>query len=194
MANKSENKKTNPSKSSKSKPDDLPVPLKSGPPDTDNNPPTLDQIKSFIKELVDFHLQAQKEEIATLKAEVIELQSTQAFISQKYDELKLDYEALSRTNKRQKEEIIQLSENSVELAMQASYNQVGQYEQNLEFKGIPEQENEDTNKIVVQLAKLLDVEINDSEISVSHRLPPRSKPTIHLLTDLTPSHHCSFHK
>ena len=43
--------------------------------------------------------------------------------------------------------------------------------QNLEIVGVPGKEGEDTNKIVIEVAKLLQVEITDKHISTSHRLP-----------------------
>jgi len=45
--------------------------------------------------------------------------------------------------------------------------------QNLEIIGVLEQRGENTNKIVTEVAKLLDVELLPSHISTSHRLPKR---------------------
>ena len=42
----------------------------------------------------------------------------------------------------------------------------------IEIKGIPENEEEDTNDIVSQVAELMDIQVEDADISVSHRLPP----------------------
>ena len=46
--------------------------------------------------------------------------------------------------------------------------------QNLEV-GISEKVNEDTNKIVIEMAKLLKVDIAAEHISTSHRLPAKRK-------------------
>ena len=43
--------------------------------------------------------------------------------------------------------------------------------QNLEIVGVSEKKGEVTNKIVIEVAKLLQVEITDEHISTSHRLP-----------------------
>ena len=43
--------------------------------------------------------------------------------------------------------------------------------ENLEFHGIPEQINENTNFIIKEMAKKINVQIKDSDISTSHRLP-----------------------
>ena len=111
----------------------------------------------FIKKQVDVQLQEQKDKIAVLREEIILLKSGQAFISQKYDDLKLDYDALLKTNKKQNEEINKLSKNSAELTKQANneainLDNVEQYgkRQLLEFKGVPEQDDKDSSKIVVQ--------------------------------------------
>ena len=82
-----------------------------------------------------------------------------------------------KTDKKQKEEINKLFKNSAELANQANnkaiklYN-VEQYgrRQNLEFTRVIEQNDGDTSKSIVQLAKLLNVEIKESDISTSYRL------------------------
>ena len=42
--------------------------------------------------------------------------------------------------------------------------------ENLEFHGVPVQQNENTNKIVQNLLKRINLEITENEISTSHRL------------------------
>ena len=41
---------------------------------------------------------------------------------------------------------------------------------NLEFIGIPQQPNENTNEIIKKLVKKLNITLNDRDISISHRL------------------------
>ena len=46
----------------------------------------------------------------------------------------------------------------------------------LEIKGIPPPRHdgqEDTNKVVVKIGELMGIEVQDKDISVSHRLPDR---------------------
>ena len=62
-------------------------------PKTDDTVQIVDQIKLFIKNQVDVQLQGQKNELAVLREEIIQIKSSQAFISQKYDDLKLGYNA-----------------------------------------------------------------------------------------------------
>ena len=42
----------------------------------------------------------------------------------------------------------------------------------VEIKGIPVSRDENTNEVVKQVAGLLDVEVGEDDISISHRLPP----------------------
>ena len=42
--------------------------------------------------------------------------------------------------------------------------------QNLEFQGVPESENEDVPKLVVEICELFGVKINQIDISIAHRL------------------------
>ena len=42
----------------------------------------------------------------------------------------------------------------------------------VEIKGTPVRRDENTNEVVKQVAGLLDVEVGEDDISISHRLPP----------------------
>ena len=46
---------------------------------------------------------------------------------------------------------------------------------NLEFEGISQLKDEKVEEIVVKLAKGVGVELNKSDISIAHRLPPKYK-------------------
>ena len=46
--------------------------------------------------------------------------------------------------------------------------------QNLEIVGVPEKEDENTNAVVLEVAKMLDVDIMSSHISTFHRLPKKT--------------------
>ena len=47
----------------------------------------------------------------------------------------------------------------------------------VEIKGVPAREEESTNDIVVQIADLMGVELDESDISISHRLPANKQWT-----------------
>ena len=81
--------------------------------------------------------------------------------------------------KSQSKELKNQSESEVE-----KLNRLEQYgrRQNLEIVGIPMQDGENTNAIVIEVAKLLDVNLTPEQISTSRRLiasqeSRKSKPT-----------------
>ena len=124
------------------------------------------------------------QEVDTLKAELSEFKNSQEFICSQYDVLKEEYDKLFPTNKNQEAEICKLKSESSDMKKQSikdmdKLDEVEQYgrRQNLEIVGVPVQENEDTNALVIEVAKLLDVEVPPDQISTSHRLPinPNSK-------------------
>ena len=121
-------------------------------------------------------------EINTLKVELLELKSSQEFVCSKYKSLKSEYEKLLQTNRKQESEIISLKEQSTTLENKKIKNTekldaVEQHgrRQNLEIKGMPIVYGEDTNKIVVEVARSLNVDISTDDISTSHRLPISTK-------------------
>ena len=52
------------------------------------------------------------------------------------------------------------------------------HRQNLEIVGIPVQDGENTNAIVIEVAKLLDVNLTPEQISTSHRLPAKNRENL----------------
>ena len=102
------------------------------------------------------------------------------FITAKYDDLKLDYDNLILKNKKQEEEIKSLQTSSKLIAENEAkeFDKIDALEQygrrqNLEIVGIPETQGEDTNKLVIEVAKMLNIEVTPDQISTSHRLPTR---------------------
>ena len=84
-------------------------------------------------------------------------------------------------NTLQKEEISNLKSQAAALKTQEikdsiKVDELEQYgrRQNLEIVGVPEKEDENTNAIVLEVAKMLDVDIMSSHISTSHRLPKKT--------------------
>ena len=113
----------------------------------------------------------------TLKVELLELKSSQEFVCSKYESLKSEYEKLHQTNRKQESEIISLKEQSTafenkQIKNTEKLDAVEQYSrrQNLEIKGVPIVYGKDTNKIVVEVARSLNVDISTDDISTSHRL------------------------
>ena len=71
-----------------------------------------------VEELIEAIRKEFMEEISALKAEVKELRSSQAFISQQYDDLKSEYSRVLTTNNEQKKEIDNLKSDSANLKIQ----------------------------------------------------------------------------
>ena len=109
-------------------------------------------------------------EIETLRAEVIEIKESQAFICNQYDSLNAEYDKLIEVNTLQKEEISNLKSQAAALKTQEikdsiKVDELEQYgrRQNLEIVGVPEKEDENTNAIVLEVAKMLDVDIMSNQ-------------------------------
>ena len=47
--------------------------------------------------------------------------------------------------------------------------------QNLEIIGVPQRDDEDTNSIVIEVAKMMGVKVLPKQISTSHRMPVNPK-------------------
>ena len=87
-----------------------------------------------------------------LKLKITQLKESQDFLSNKYDELKTEFEQLNVINSKQKKELFNLKKNSIELKNYANherekFDNSEQYgrRQNLEFVGIPYEKNENLN-------------------------------------------------
>ena len=106
------------------------------------------------------------------------VKESQSFICEKYDCLKESYDELLKENKELKslsKELKNQSESEVE-----KLDRLEQYKrrQNLEIVGIPVQDGENTNAIVIEVAKLFDVNLTPEQISTSHRLPAKNRKNI----------------
>ena len=119
-------------------------------------------------------------EIAALKLEIQEVKDSQQFIYTKYETLKTDYDSLMATNKQQAEEIKRLKalSNESETRVVKEGEKVESSEQydrklNLEITGVPVKDEE--SDIVVEIAKLANVDLSRDQISTSQRLPVKPK-------------------
>ena len=100
----------------------------------------------------------------------------------KYKDLKSEYEQLLIANKQQEQELAKLKDrsNGIEnLGKQKAQklDAIEQYgrRQHLEIIGVPEKPGENTNDIVIEMAKLVNIEITPEQISTSHCLPAKLK-------------------
>ena len=123
-----------------------------------------------------------EEKIASLNDQLEELKNSQSFICRKHDDLAGDYSEILLTNKQQKQDIKQLTKPADITQKQndedhLKIDEVEQYDcrQNLELKDVPMTKNEDVMKITLDLIRKLDVDIEEEDISITHRLPQKRR-------------------
>ena len=114
-------------------------------------------VSKKINEAINVLKKVYDAEINALKAELVVVKESQSFICEKYDSLKESYNKLLKENKElksQSKELKNLSESEME-----KLDRLEQYghRQNLKIVGIPVQDGENTNAVVIEVAKLLDV-------------------------------------
>ena len=148
--------------------------------DNEKQPNLNDNVNQLVAQAIAVWKKDYQLEIETLRAEVIEIKESQAFICNQYDSLKAEYDKVIEVNTLRKEEISNLKSQAAALKTQEikdsiKVDELEQYgrRQNLEIVGISEKEDENTNAIVLEVAKMLDVDIMSSHISTSHRLPKK---------------------
>ena len=139
-------------------------------------------VKLIIAEAVKVYESKHEEEVNMLKAELVVVKNSQQFLSCKYDDLQEECNRLKLSNKQQEEEIKKLETQSMQLEdhglkEEEKVDAIEQYgrRQNLEIAGIPLKDGENTNKIVAEVAKMVDVDLAPDQISTSHRLPAKPK-------------------
>lgn len=107
-----------------------------------------------------------------------ELKGTVQFLSDKFDltikkvqELEEKLLITDQENKHLKTEVSRLS--TLVAHTVEELNNVQQYSRRdcVEISGIPEIRDENTNKLVIAVGTLIGVQVNESDISLSHRLP-----------------------
>ena len=134
-------------------------------------------INELVAEAVNLWKTEYLNEIKTLKEELAEVKESHDFISQQFEKLKCEYNNLVKISKTQEVEIKNIKSHSTELEESGKIEQdkVDSLEQygrrnNLEIVGVPYKEGENTNKIAMEVCKLIHVDITQDRISASHRL------------------------
>ena len=137
--------------------------------DNEKQPNLNNNVNQLIAQAIAVWKKEYQLEIETLRAEVIEIKESQAFICNHYDSLKAEYDKLIEVNTLKKAEISDLKSHAAALKTQEfkdsiKVDEIEQYgkRQNLEIIGVPEKEDENTNAIVLEVAKMLDMDIMSS--------------------------------
>lgn len=114
---------------------------------------------------------------------LIDVQDSQSFMNEKYEDILKKLDELAGL----KQEVMQLKSKLVEKdeeidSLKNRLSTIEQYgrNKNLELREVTVQENENTEDIVLKVAKKLDVKVESSDIEACHRLPSKTGkiPTI----------------
>ena len=123
-----------------------------------------------------------QQKITALKAELLEVKSSQEFICAQYKDLKLNFTNLQQINKQQAKDIKTLQLQSTNLEVREVKNEeklyaIEQYgrRQNLDIIEVPYNLGENTNSIIKEVDKMIDVDLSDVQISTSHRIPASTR-------------------
>ncbi|XP_077985930.1 uncharacterized protein LOC144440433 [Glandiceps talaboti] len=113
------------------------------------------------------NLTTKVDKLVDMEGTLQDLQQSVTYVSNSFDEFTRQLQSLKNENKGLKE---QLAKTTNEL------NDLQQYTRrnNLELSGLPEEEDEDTDDIVVRVAAAAGVNISPDDIDISHRLPRRT--------------------
>ena len=156
--------------------------------DADNEEAAETINMTALEDLLDRRLRYQSNQINDLflkysklsKSDLDEIKKSQDFLSSKFDALVISVNELKIANSALRDQNAQLRERVDTLeakiaAAEVDAENLKQYLRRdlLEIHGVPVLEGEDTNGIVKQVTQLLnsDLELNESDISISHRLP-----------------------
>ena len=92
-------------------------------------------------------------------------------IGKKVDALETKYESNLKENKCLKSEVLRLS--NIIKTHDSEINNIQQYSRRdcVEISGIPEEPDENTNALTIKIGALLGLQIDEKDISISHRLP-----------------------
>ena len=133
-------------------------------------------LKQHLKTSIDEAMEKVYHKLDRQEKTMDEIIKSQKFLSSEFENLKITVEEIKQQDFLNK--INHLNEKIIHLEKQISEqdtlrDELDQYNrrENLEFHGIPEQINENTNFIIKEMAKKINVQIKDSDISTSHRLP-----------------------
>lgn len=134
------------------------------------------RFKTQMKDLNEVVLKYNKSTQDELKV----IQKSQDFLGNKFDELLKSFTLLQEENKQLKSENILLKKEVKELNKRMCNLEEEQENLNLysrrdclEFHGIPESHGENTDELVKRVGELVGVEVGQTDISVSHRLPTK---------------------
>ena len=140
----------------------------------------MDEAK--LEEILDRKLAGVNEQLLMMNHRLQEMIDFLHFLSEKYDAVVLKLNGLEKSRKLADLEISSLKNEVAELrsiALQNKHdmNELEQYSRRdcFEIRGVPVPDLESTDAAVVKMAECIAVELDENDISTSHRLPMRKK-------------------
>ena len=141
------------------------------------------KMKSMFDQALEDIRKSYEQEIAALRAQIVEMKQSQDFVCAQYDDIKNEYESLKKKNQEPLVELKTLKSNSADMKEKAveeasKLDGVDQYgpRQNLEFEDVPVTEGEDVVDLVKRIGNLVGSKVKRNDISTAHRLPPNAIP------------------
>lgn len=131
----------------------------------------------LLEQLLDKKLQPIMSSIEGFRSTVSDLVKSTSFLSEQFEVMRKQIESLQNENKSISEENSSLKIKVTEMrqaldTMELTLDNMEQYSRRdcLEIKGVPIQDGEDTDGIVKSIGESIGVQLEESDISVSHRL------------------------
>ena len=133
-------------------------------------------LRSILDEILESKLTAILSSILDAKLKTYE--ESMNFYNTKFETMKGKMEGLEEQAKTLAQENGRLRSDSAKMKkeisdLRSAIDEQAQYTRRdcLEIRGVPVTTGEDTNVIVKKIGALIDVDINDTDISISHRIP-----------------------
>ncbi|XP_077969107.1 uncharacterized protein LOC144422939 [Styela clava] len=137
----------------------------------------VDKVSKVNKDIECLRLNTSK-----LDTDLCTVQASQNFISAEF-EIQKDYisklDQVIRDLSAKNDKLLKMY-TTLQQRFDHDFEDLAQYvrRENLEFHGIPYREGENTDNIIVKIGKVLGIEVERLDISVSHRLPRRDSTKI----------------
>ena len=133
-------------------------------------------LRSILDEILESKLTAILSFILDAKSTTYEESMT--FFNTNFETMKAKTDSLEKQMKALADENVRLRSDSAKMKkeicdLRSAIDEQAQYTRRecLEIRGVPVTCGEDTNEIVKKIGALTDVDINDTDISISHRIP-----------------------
>jgi len=133
-------------------------------------------LRSILDEILEFKLTAILSSILDAKLRTYE--ESMSFFNTSFESMKDKINGLEKQTNTLTRENERLRSDSANLRkeigdLKSALEEQAQYTRRecLEIRGVPALQGEDTNEIVKKIGSLIDADVNDTDISISHRIP-----------------------